>query len=172
MKRKVVTFLTILVCFILECTVFKSLAFASVTPNLLIVVTAAFGFMRGEKEGVIVGFVAGLLLDIFYSDLVGFYGLVYAVIGFGNGMFRRLFYEDDIKLPLILISASEFIYGLIVYFFLFMMRSSFDFFYYLSHIIIPELVYTIVVTLGLYQLILYINRRLEAGEKRSASKFV
>ena len=42
----------------------------------------------------------------------------------------------------------------------------------LGHVIIPELIYTILVTLGLYQIILHVNQRLEAEEKRSASKFV
>ena len=43
---------------------------------------------------------------------------------------------------------------------------------YLNRIIVPELIYTIVITLGLYPLILFINHKLEAEEKRSASKFV
>ena len=39
-------------------------------------------------------------------------------------------------------------------------------------IILPELVYTILVTLALYQIILHINKKLEEEEQRSASKFV
>ena len=54
----------------------------------------------------------------------------------------------------------------------FMLRGEFDFVYYLMHVIIPELIYTVGVTLILYQLILWINQKLEAEEKRSASKFV
>ena len=69
---------------------------------------------------------------------------------------------------MLLISASEFLYSLIVYVFLFMFRTRFEFGYYLIHIIIPELVYTIVVTLFLYRIINGINRRLERREKRSA----
>ena len=87
-------------------------------------------------------------------------------------MFEQLYYDEDIKLPLALVGATEFIYGLVVYLLMFMLRSEFDFLHYLRHIIIPELIYTIVVTLGLYPLILFINRRLEAEEKRSAGKFV
>ena len=37
---------------------------------------------------------------------------------------------------------------------------------------LPELVYTILVTLVLYQIILHINRKLEKEEQRSASRFV
>ena len=94
------------------------------------------------------------------------------VIGYCNGFFRRVFYDEDIKLPIALIAASEFIYSLLIYVFMFMLQSDFHFLHYLGHIIIPELVYTLVVTLALYQVILHINRRLEEEEKRSASKFV
>ena len=62
MRRKIVLAITIIVCFLLQCTVFKALAIASISPNLLIVVVASFGFMRGKKEGLFVGFFAGLLL--------------------------------------------------------------------------------------------------------------
>lgn len=172
MKRKLVTLGIILVCFLLECTLFKKIALGTVTPNLLIVVTSAFGFMRGKKEGMVVGFISGLLIDIMFSDLIGFYALIYMVIGYANGFFRKIFYDDDIKLPLILITASDFLYGNIVFLFMFVMRSRFQYFYYLKNIIIPELIYTILVTLILYQMILYINKKLEAKEKRSASKFV
>ena len=94
------------------------------------------------------------------------------VLGYVNGFFKRIFYPDDIKLPLILISASDFVLGNLVFVFLFVMRSKFDYWYYLGHIIIPELIYTVLVTLVLYQIILHLNQALEAEEKRSASKFV
>mgnify|MGYP000051991110 CR=1 FL=1 len=77
MKRRVITVLIIVVCFLLECTVFQKIAFASITPNLLIVITSAFGFMCGKKEGMFVGFLSGLLVDIFFSELIGFYALVF-----------------------------------------------------------------------------------------------
>ena len=171
-KRPLVTVLIVIICFLLESTVFQSLSFASITPNLLIVVTASFGFMRGKREGMMVGFLSGLIIDVFFGDLIGFYALIYMVLGYINGFFKRIFYPDDIKLPLILISASDFVLGNLVFVFLFVMRSKFDYGYYLGHIIIPELIYTVLVTLVLYQIILHINQALEAEEKRSASKFV
>lgn len=172
MKRKIVTVCIIVVCFLLQSTILKNLALAFVKPNLMIIVTSSFGFMRGKKEGLMVGFFSGLLIDIMFGDLVGFYALIYAVLGYCNGFFRKIFYDDDIKLPIFLITASDFIYGNIVWLFMFVMRSRFDYFYYLRSIIIPELIYTILVTLILYQIILFINKKLEVEEKRSASKFV
>ena len=160
--------LLIIICFILQNTIFQTLALASISPNLLVILTSSIGLMRGKKEGMLVGFFCSFMVDIFYGDLFGFYALVYMYIGYLSGFFNKIFYDDDIKLPMLLISASEFLYSLIVYVFLFMFRTRFEFGYYLIHIIIPELVYTIVVTLFLYRIINGINRRLERREKRSA----
>ncbi len=162
----------ILICFLLQCTVFRFLAFGGIVPNLMIVLTASFGFMRGEKTGLMIGFFCGILADIFFASVIGFYALLYMYIGYMNGKFATIFYPQDIKLPVALILCSDFTYGIICYVIMFLLRSRFDFVYYLLHIILPEIVYTIVVTLLLYPLILWINTRLERGELRSGKKFV
>lgn len=172
MRRKITVLLMIVLCFLLQNTLFSALAFANISPNLLVVLVSSFGFMRGRKEGMWIGFICGLLLDIFFSNVIGFYTLVYMYIGYINGLFRKRFYPDDVKLPMILIAASDLSCNLLVYFFLFLMRGNFHFGYYLLHIMIPELVYTILVTIFLYFVILKVNQKLEAIEKRSASKFV
>ncbi len=171
-KRFFITAVIIIAAYLLQCTVFSSLELAGIKPNLLIIITASFGFMRGSREGMLVGFVSGLLADIQFGDMIGFYALIYLLVGFINGLFQRLYFDEDIKLPLFLISISEFLYGIIVYFLTYLLRSDFNFLLYLNKIILPELIYTIVITLGLYPLILFINHKLEAEEKRSASKFV
>ena len=171
-KRPVITILIIIVCFLLQCTVFQKLSFASISPNLLIIVTASFGFMRGRKEGMWVGFLCGIITDIFFGDLIGFYALFYTILGYANGFFKRIFYPEDIKLPLFLIGTSDFLLGNVVCILMFIMRSRFHYWYYMWNIIIPEFIYTILVTLVLYQIILKINQKLESEEKRSASKFV
>lgn len=169
MLRVLADFLMIIICFILQNTVFQALALASISPNLLVILTSSMGLMRGKKEGMLVGFFCGFLVDIFYGDLFGFYALVYMYIGYVNGFFNKIFYDDDIKLPMLVISASEFLYSLIVYVFLFLIRTRFNFGYYFIHIIIPELVYTIVVTLFMYRLINGVNRKLEQPEKRRSA---
>ena len=146
MRRKITVFIIVLVCFLLQTTLFQSISFLTVAPNLLIIVTASFGFMRGKKEGMYIGFLCGALIDIFYAQ--------------------------DFKLPMVLIAASDFLYNFVIYFFLFLFRNRLEFPYYLSHVILPELVYTLLMMIILYFIILKVNRHLEEIEKRSAAKFV
>ena len=170
--RKVIVTIFIIVCFVLQCSVFDSLSFAGIIPNLMIILTASFGFMRGGKEGLIIGFFCGLLSDVFFGSFLGFYALILMYIGYLNGKFSRIFYPEDIKLPMALIVVSDLSYGIVCYVLMFLLRGRFHFWYYFTRVILPEALYTIVVTLFLYPVILKVNEKLEAIERRSAQKFV
>lgn len=172
MLRKIIVTVFIFVCFILQCSVFNNLAFAGIIPNLMIILTSSFGFMRGEEEGLFIGFTCGLLCDVFFGDFLGFFALILMYIGYLNGKFSRIFYPEDIKLPLALIVVSDISYGVLCYSLLFLLRGRFNFPYYFTRVILPEALYTIVITMFLYPLILKVNQKLEAKEKRSAQKFV
>lgn len=172
MLKRIVTILLILVCFVLQCSVFGNFAFAGITPNLMIILTSSYGFMQGEREGILMGFFSGLLLDVFFGDFLGFYALIYMYVGYLNGKFSRIFYPEDIKLPIALIVVSDLSYGMICYILMFLLRGRFAFPYYFTRVILPEALYTIVITIFLYPIILMINTKMENRKKRSAQKFV
>jgi rod shape-determining protein MreD len=172
MLRKITVTLLIFISFLLESAVFNHFALGGIVPKITIILTSSFGFMRGEKEGMTIGFCCGLLSDVFFGGVLGFYALILTYIGYINGKFSRIFYPEDIKLPIALIVVSDLSYGVICYILLFLLRGRFDFPYYFTRIILPEALYTIVTTIVVYPVILKINERLEAREKRSAQKFV
>ena len=171
MFRKIILFIIISICFVLQTTMFRTLSFANIGPNLLIIVVSAFGFMRGKKEGMFIGFFSGLLVDIFCGFYLGIYALLYMYVGYCNGFFQSRFYPEDIKQPLLLIAGSDLIANFFIYLVLFLTRRRFDLHYYFMSVIIPELVYTMVISIFLYFILLKINQKLEAYEKRRAIKF-
>lgn len=164
MRRKFTLAVLILVTFLLQTTVFQSLEIASVTPNLLLILTVAFGFMRGKKEGLWVGFFCGLCIDLFYSNLLGFYTLLYMYVGYMNGFFYKVFYDEDIKVPMVLAALSDLAYNIVVYILQFLLRVRLSFFDYLEHIILPEMVYTMVISIVFYRILFLINRKLTENE--------
>lgn len=172
LKQILVTFLMIFVCYILQTTIFPSLALAGVVPNFLIILTTSFGLIRGSKYGMGVGVVCGLIVDFFSGSYLGIYLLIYLYMGFLSGCFKKLFYGDDLKLPLALIGANDIIYGILVYLIMFLPRKRFAFGYYLFNLIIPEAVYTILVSILVYYIILKINQWFEKDDKRSGRELV
>ena len=171
MLRKFVEIILCVFCFVLQTSLFRHFEIAGVSPNLLVVLVSSIGFMRGKKEGIFIGFISGFLVDIFFSNVIGFYTLLYFLFGYLNGYFTKEFLPEDIKLPVVLIVGSDFVLNLWVYLITFLFRGDFNFYYYLMNIIIPEIVYTLIITILLYLLILKVNQKIEEYEKRSASKF-
>jgi len=169
-KRIVVVALIIIFCFILQTAIFSNIVLAGVTPNILICVVATYGFMKGQKKGLIIGFFVGLLLDLFSGFYFGFYAIVYMYIGFLNGFFKKLFYGDDLKLPMILIGTSDVVFGIISYIALYFTRSRYDFMYYLLYIILPEMVYTLLASIFVYYGILAINNLLDKMDKKGSDR--
>ena len=172
MKKAFVYGLMILIMFVLQTTVFKAVSPGGVVPNLLLIIVVSAGLMSGESYGLTTGFFCGLLCDVFFGSFLGFYALLYMYIGFVTGLFHRSFFAGNYVLPLSLLVGSDFFYGLMCYFLLFLFRSRFAFGYYFTHLIVPEIIYTVVAALLFYPLILKVSTRLDIMERRKEKKFV
>ena len=170
-RRIVIIALMIFACFLLQTSIFSHIRIAGVVPNLLIIVTSSFGFMKGRRFGGIVGFCCGIILDLFNGALFGFYALVFLIIGYLNGMLRKLFYGDDLKLPLLFVAMSDLLYGFVVYLAMFFIRSKVDIGFYFMNIMMPEMVYTVCAMIPLYFLLEYAMRKMDQVDtKRSAHR--
>lgn len=165
MKRFIVVVIEILICFILQTTVFQWVALAHVTPNLLLILTVAIGLMRGRTEGLLVGFVCGLLIDFCYGDVIGLYALIFMLIGYLNGYSHRIFVKDDLTIPILLVGVSQFVYFFLFYVFEYLLKGKLNILFYLVRIGLPEIVYTVVVSIVLYKLLNIINTRIDRKEE-------
>lgn len=161
MRRAIVNTLIILLAFVLQTSIFSFIKFLIVSPNLLLVVVFTIAFVYGEKEGIIYGALAGILMDIFYSGPFGYYTVILGWIGFLNGFFSRFYYDDYIILPVIMCTVNEIIFNLLSFIMRFIERGKTDFLYYSKSIMMPELVLTVIFTLILYRPILALNRNLK-----------
>lgn len=161
MKRTLIYAVCILCSYLLQSTLFSFIDFADIVPNLLIIFTVSIALIRGKTEGCLVGFFSGLLMDIGFGSYFGLYALCYLIIGYFLGSFNQIYYEEDITLPLLIISLGDVFYGLFMFTFRFLPRGRLDIWFYLKRIILPEMVYTVIVSIVLYRFILYICKRLD-----------
>ncbi len=159
--RLFLAFLSLILAFLIQTSVFPLIPFLSATPNLLLVLTFSFGFLHGNTAGMLYGLFAGLLMDMFYSGPFGFYSLIFLVIGYINGFFSRFYYEEYITLPVFICVASELVYHLYIYLFRFLIRGKWDILYYFMHIIFPSVIFSVMLTLLLYRFFFMANERLQ-----------
>ena len=172
LKQIAINLVLIVLAFTIQSSVFSLMPFLSAYPNLLVILIFSFGFIRGSRSGMAYGLVAGLFMDLSSGGALGFYTLIFVWMGYVNGICTKYYYEDYITLPLVLCVLNELAYNLYLYMFSFLIRGRLDFGYYLVNIILPETIFTVVTTLAVYRLFLFISRKLEEMEKRRDTTIV
>ena len=152
-------FIIIISCFILQTSILPMILSSDITPNLMIIVTASYGFMFRDRKGMCICLVCGLLSDIYFGPLIGFEAGVYAVIGYFSGKFQKILYVEDLAFPLSLIAVCDFVYGFLTFVFLFAMRNRLFMRAFLMQRMLPEMVYTLLAALPLYPLLRFLYNR-------------
>lgn len=165
MRRKIVVLLLIFILFIAQTAIFPRIDYLAVVPDLMMILTVSIGFMQGRTEGLITGFICGMLVDLFYGDIFGFNALLYMIPGYLSGRFSRIYFDEDVKMPLILVTGSCLLKGMITYITRFLLRGRVQFPAYFLRIILPEIVCTLIFTIILYRIFYGINHSLVKKEK-------
>ncbi|MCI9583209.1 rod shape-determining protein MreD [Clostridiaceae bacterium] len=172
MRKILINIGLMVLAFTIQICVFPQIAFLSAAPNLLLTLTFICAFIEGKEMGMLYGFVAGLLMDLFYSGPFGFYTLFFVNMGYINGICTKYYYEDYITLPLVLSIVNDLAYNLYIYIFRFLIRNRLNFGHYFLKIILPEMIFTTVTTLVCYSFLLFIHRKLREWEQRRDSNLV
>lgn len=157
-KKKVVTLFVVVFAFVLQTTVFRSIELADVVPNLLLVVTVTYAYLRGRTSGVLVGFFCGLLLDMMYGSVIGLYAFILMTVGFFVGFCQKIYFRESLLLPAVLIAGSDLIYGIFYYITEFLMRGRLHFGFYFLYRILPEMVYTAVVGILFFRILVFFEK--------------
>lgn len=165
-KRWISTIFYIVLCFLLQTTLFQHLKLAGVVPNLLLILTVSTGYLRGCKDGLITGMLCGLLSDMVFGSVIGLHALFYLFIGYFNGYGNNIYFGNNFSLPLILVGISDMVYGSLYYIFEFLLRGKLQFPYYLKNVIIPEAVYSMLIAIVLFKLICLTEKLLRRTEPK------
>lgn len=169
MKRIIVYFIEIILCYVIQSSMFHYIGLANVVPNMLLILVVSTSYMRGKMSGLFVGFFSGLLVDVIFGRVIGLYALIYMLLGYLVGFTHKIYDRDDYTIPIVLVGISDMIYGFSYYVFEFLLRGRLNFFYYFRRIILPEMIYTIAVSIFLYKLLHMINNRLNRKQDELAN---
>lgn len=168
MKRLIVYFIEIIICFVIQSSMFHYIGLANIMPNLMLILVVSTAYMRGKMSGLIMGFFSGLLVDIIFGNVIGLYAMFYLLIGYFIGFAHKIYDKDDYTIPLILVGVGDLIYGFFYFIFEFLLRGRLNIFFYFRRFIIPEMIYTIAVSVLLYKLLHMINHRLNRSVDEEA----
>ena len=86
---------------VLQNTVLTPFHISEVRPDLTLLLLVFFAHQLGAMEGKLIGFAAGIVMDLLGLAPLGFHSLIYTVIGHLFGMSRGKIYVDSITMPLL-----------------------------------------------------------------------
>ena len=163
--RKYLTILAmIVVTFLAQSTMRVVIPSQYMLPNLLVILTCSMGLMRGKKSGMWTGFVIGVLYDLFFGNVFGLTALVLMYIGYISGFLYKIFFDADIRIPMAAVGLSVLVYNLSLYLAGFLNGERMRFGSYLTGIVIPEVIASILCTILLYHVYRLINKSIVAYE--------
>lgn len=151
--------IVVILLFLMQTSVLPYFSFGKAVPNLLVMITCIYAILRGERDGIYTGFACGVLLDAFYMNVVGIHALIYLYIGYVCGLTHSHYEEQDARMPLIVIVLGDLAALLLEYLLFYVLRGNFCFRFYLGKIMIPEILYTLVLAVIAFPLLVMLERR-------------
>lgn len=173
-KRILTGIVAVFLFFLIQSSVLKNLAYSGALPNLLLILTVSYGYLRGERSAMVAGFFCGLLLDIFGMNVLGFYALIYVYLGYLAGLCHSWYEPVDFRIPLAMIFTGDLLVLLLQFILFFVLNRDFGFQYFLTGKALPELAATMIIAVPVYPLLLWIEERfvnVDPAEKKKKEEW-
>ena len=98
--------------FLLQCTVFNTIAVLGVTPNVILMMTVVYSFFFKKMDGLAIGVVFGILQDMLFGQIIGISALIYLILGIILKFMRTVVFKDNRILLLFVVIFSTLFYTL------------------------------------------------------------
>ncbi|MFW6006429.1 MAG: rod shape-determining protein MreD [Bacillota bacterium] len=156
MHKFLIYFISIIGMFLLQVTIFSFYPFASIKPDLLLVIVVISGLISGGNIGIKIGAGAGILQDVFLGIFFGKYSVSKILAGAVSGIFEKKIYKGNYILPPLIIFGITIIQENIVILFIQKTLLNINYFNILYMRILPVALYNGILGLILYPIFLKI----------------
>ncbi|MBQ6544118.1 MAG: rod shape-determining protein MreD [Lachnospiraceae bacterium] len=133
----------------------------TVMPDLLLILVVSCGFLHGKRAGMLEGFFAGLLLDLFFGETIGLTALLYLILGYISGRLCGIYFEQYVRVPVLVSFAGSLAVNFIIYFLGFFSRGRIRIPAYFLRLILPKAALTALVCIIVYKLTYLVHHRLD-----------
>jgi rod shape-determining protein MreD len=92
----------------LQSTLLVRATVLGVIPQLVLVLVVCVALLDGERVGVVMGFVGGLLIDLLLPEaIVGLTALLYTLIGYGVGLIKYMAPPDSVWMSVFTVAGAS-----------------------------------------------------------------
>lgn len=160
MVRSIIIGLIILFNLIFQSTLFQWVQIYGVVPNTSLILVMSFAIYNGRNKGAAIGSIVGILQDIIFGHTIGLNALVFMVIGYLIGLMDQKISKDNLLIPFVLTVLATVFYEAINLLLLFLLGYRIELLNIIKKMLIIEVIYNSVVSLGIYY---YISKLFKSG---------
>lgn len=152
MKKTVIFIFLVILVLILQGVLIGRIQLRWGRPDLPLILLIFWAWHNNWKQGLIAGFVIGLLIDILFFPLLGLNAFSLALVGFLVAEIRERVYQDNVIFFVLLIGAATVLNGIILSFWLLVFNISPSFLEKIVFIVFPTLLYNCIISFPIFLL--------------------
>lgn len=138
---------------ILQGSVLPFLNFLVFMPNPALVSVVSLALFKGKYYGAFFGLTMGLFQDIILGDIIGVYGLIYFLIGYGIGIIQDSINNENVLVHIIFAGIGTIAYNFMYFVVMFFLSRDMTISYSLTRIFSIEILYNCILAIILYRIL-------------------
>ena len=155
--RKLIVGLLVVITFILDTSLFQALRIYGIKPDVMLILVTSYALLQGGGYGAFTGLACGLFTDLFFGRAIGLNALAYMIVGFVIGKGSDRVFKDSVFTAILFQAIAVVLFHQIYFALNFLIGVKVSYVYGLTHIMLPEMVYNMVVGVLVYRLIYKID---------------
>lgn len=153
LNRNLIFTLILIAGLILQVTLFSFFTPWDIKPDLLLVIIVVISILEGPRTGLLVGFLGGLLQDVFLGEFISVNTIIKAPLGFVSGLLEGHFYKGNFLLPPLVAFSASIIYHFLTIFLTEHLMFNINYWTAFTKKIFPTSIYNAVLSLLIYYLV-------------------
>ncbi len=142
-----------------------------ILPNVALVLVICYSYIRSDIEGALLGLAIGLMQDALFSNVIGYYAIIYFIVGYISNHILKAFLNLNVIPVVCLNFIVTFIYGFMIYFISYFFEGRFEIFNYIYHIMLFEALENAVISIPVFYCIYYIDSKLRVREQKTTKYY-
>ncbi|MCK8825601.1 rod shape-determining protein MreD [Fuchsiella alkaliacetigena] len=157
--RDLIYILMVIIALILQVAYFSFYPLGGVIPDLLLIIVVILALFNGFRHGAYLGFLAGLLQDLFSGGLFGVNIVSKLLLGYTFGFLKQKIYYRNFAIPVALVILATVIDQLIFVILNNKLAFNLAVWLRLRELLIPLLIYNALLSILIYPVIYYLQRK-------------
>ncbi|MGL6015634.1 MAG: rod shape-determining protein MreD [Selenomonadaceae bacterium] len=147
--------------YVLQTAFLPLLNFNGIGMDLLLLVVVSFSLLKGQRFGILLGFMAGLLQDLASGTFFGMNTLSKMMIGYIFGLASQQVFKEKFFLPVIGAAMATGINYLVLALLMLLLGYRFNPLYNLENVLLPMLLYNVVAAFPVHLVVCWLCQKMK-----------